>query len=61
LSYADPKQQSSMSCKEDCWDNAPMESFWGRLKNKLVFQRSYQTRQEAIQDTGEYIDIFYNC
>jgi putative transposase len=37
-----------------------MESFWGTLKNELVFHRSYQTREEAIQDIREYIEIFYN-
>lgn len=52
--------QSSMSHKGDCWDNAPMESFWGALKNELVFHRSYQTREDAIQDISEYIEIFYN-
>jgi transposase InsO family protein len=51
---------SSMSRKGNCYDNAPMESFWGTLKQELVHHRRYHTRQEAIQDITEYIEIFYN-
>lgn len=51
---------SSMSAKGDCWDNAPMESFWGTLKNKLVHPQKFKTRLQAKQEITEYIDIFYN-
>ena len=51
---------ASMSRKGNCYDNAPMESFWGTLKRELVHQRRYGTRQEAIQDITEYIEMFYN-
>lgn len=54
------KMHSSMSRRGDCYDNAPMESFWGTLKTELTFHRRYQTRQEAMQDIQEYIEIFYN-
>jgi transposase InsO family protein len=54
------KMQSSMSRRGDCYDNAPMESFWGILKTELTFHRRYQTRQEAMRDIQEYIEIFYN-
>lgn len=50
----------SMSRKGNCYDNAPMESFWGVLKNEQVHHRRYATRREAIQDITEYIEIFYN-
>ncbi len=52
--------KASMSRKGNCYDNAPMESFWGTLKSELVHHRRYKTRQEAIQDITEYIEIFYN-
>ncbi len=52
--------QASMSRKGNCFDNAPMESFWGTLKQELVHHRRYRSRQEAIQDITEYIEIFYN-
>jgi transposase InsO family protein len=52
--------RSSMSGKGNCFDNAPMESFWGTLKQELVHHRHYTTRQQAIRDITEYIEIFYN-
>jgi len=52
--------RASMSGKGDCYDNAPMESFWGTLKSELVHHRRYGTRREAIRDITEYIEIFYN-
>ncbi|MDI6801838.1 MAG: IS3 family transposase, partial [Thermodesulfovibrionales bacterium] len=52
--------KASMSRKGNCYDNAPMESFWGTLKQELVYHRNYSTRQEAIEDITEYIEIFYN-
>jgi transposase InsO family protein len=50
----------SMSRRGNCWDNAPMESFWGTMKNELVHQKRYRTREEAIKEITEYIEIFYN-
>lgn len=50
----------SMSRKGDCYDNAPMESFWGSLKNELVHDHRFTTRAEARQAITEYIEIFYN-
>jgi putative transposase len=51
---------ASMSRKGDCHDNAPMESLWGILKTKLVHHRRFKTRQQAVQEITEYIEIFYN-
>jgi len=51
--------KASMSRKGNCYDNAPMESFWGTLKQELIHHRRYRTRQEAIRDITEYIEIFY--
>jgi putative transposase len=52
--------QASMSRRGNCFDNAPMESFWGTLKQELVHHRRYRSRREAMQDIIEYIEIFYN-
>ncbi len=38
---------SSMSRKGNCWDNAPMESFWGKLKQEWLNKHHFQTREEA--------------
>lgn len=50
----------SMSRKGNCYDNAPIESFWGTLKVELVHHRRFRTRSEAIREITEYIEIFYN-
>lgn len=50
----------SMSRKGDCWDNAPMESFFGTLKQELVYQERFETRTEAQLKIFEYIEVFYN-
>jgi transposase InsO family protein len=50
----------SMSRRGNCWDNAPMESFWGTLKNELIYHQRYATREQAIKEITEYIEVFYN-
>ena len=50
----------SMSRKGECLDNAVAESFFGSLKNELVYHEDYKTRAEARQSIFEYIEIFYN-
>ena len=52
--------RASMSRKGNCYDNAPMESFWGTLKQELVNHCHYRTGQEAIRDITEYYEVFYN-
>jgi len=52
--------KTSMSGKGNCFDNAPMESFWGMLKQELIYHCHFRTRQEAVQAITEYIEIFYN-
>ena len=52
--------RASMSRKADCYDNAPMESFFHTLKTELVHHRHYATRAEAKRDIFAYIEGFYN-
>jgi putative transposase len=52
--------KASMSRKGNCYDNAPIESFWGTLKKELVHHRRFATRQQAKAEVSEYIKIFYN-
>jgi hypothetical protein len=47
-----------MSRKGNCYDNAPMESWFGTLKSELTHHRHYRTRQEAIGEIIEYIEVF---
>ena len=50
----------SMSGVGQCWDNAVMESTFGRLKVELVHGEKYATREEAKASIFEYIEVFYN-
>jgi transposase InsO family protein len=50
----------SMSRRADCWDNAPMESFFASLKKELVHDAGFATRAEARAAIVEYIEVFYN-
>ena len=52
--------RASMSRKGDCWDNAPVESFFSTLKRELVHHRKYRTREGARRDIFEYIEVLYN-
>lgn len=51
---------SSMSRKGNCWDNAPMECFWGKLKQEWLNDQHFKTRNEAKKAVFEYIHVFYN-
>ena len=51
---------ASMSRKANCYDNAPMESFFHTLKTELVHHRQYKTRAEAQRDIFAFIEGFYN-
>jgi len=50
----------SMSGRGDCWDNAPMESFWATLKTELVNHQRYASRARAAASIFEYVEAFYN-
>jgi putative transposase len=57
---ADKGMIPSMSRKGNCWDNAPMESFFHTLKTEWVYGLKYNTRHEAKASLFRYIEIFYN-
>ena len=50
----------SMSRKANCWDNAPMESFFGTLKTELVHHCDDPDRDAARRDLFAYIEAYYN-
>ena len=50
----------SMSRKGNCWDNAPMESFFSRLKVELIYAEQFTSISETKSAIFEYIEIFYN-
>jgi putative transposase len=50
----------SMSEAGQCWDNAPMESFFGRLKCEVAPGEMFATREQARAEIFEYLEVFYN-
>jgi putative transposase len=50
----------SMSGVAQCWDNAPVESFFASLKRELVHDENYTTREQAKASIFEFIETFYN-
>lgn len=50
----------SMSRKGDCWDNAPVESFFHTLKVEEIYGNRRRNRETTINRIFEYIEIYYN-
>ena len=51
---------ASMSRAGNCYDNAVMESFWGKLKTELVHRRKFPSPAEARTALFEHVEVFYN-
>ena len=56
----DYQMVQSMSRRANCWDNAPMESFFKTLKVERVHRIRYQSRAQARLDIVDWIEGFYN-
>ena len=54
------KMRPSMSGKGNCYDNAAMESFYGRYKTSSVRDRIFADEAALRTNVFEYIEIFYN-
>jgi putative transposase len=50
----------SMGSIGDCYDNAMMESFWGRMQTELLNRQRWRTRLELANAIFEYLKIFHN-
>ena len=50
----------SMSRKGNCWDNAPVESFFGTIKQELLHQQTWRGLREVRAVVSDYIHNFYN-
>ena len=53
------EMKSSMSRKGNCWDNAPTESLWGRMKVGRLYGKRFATRREAMDEVMDWL-TFYN-
>lgn len=50
----------SMGSIGDCYDNAMIESFWGRVQTELLNRQRWRTRLELANALFEYLEIFHN-
>lgn len=50
----------SMSGVGQCWDNAPVESFFGRMKCEIANSEVFATKEQAKAEIFEYLEVFYN-
>ena len=50
--------KSSMSRKGNCWDNAPTESLWGRLKVGRLYGKSSSTQRDAMDEIIDWLTFF---
>jgi transposase InsO family protein len=50
----------SMTCKDNCWNNAVMERFFLSLRTERVWQREYANQAEAMTDIADYVVGCYN-
>jgi transposase InsO family protein len=51
---------ASMSRTGNCYDNAMVESFWGKLKSEMTHHERFTTKAQAHAAVFEYIEVFYN-
>jgi transposase InsO family protein len=58
--FEDAAIQVSLSRAHNCFDNAPMESFWGKLKTECLYRHHFKTRAEARTVIFAYLEGFYN-
>jgi transposase InsO family protein len=54
------KLLGSMGTVGDCFDNAPMESFWGSMQIELLDRKKWMTYVELSTAMADYIVNFYN-
>jgi transposase InsO family protein len=44
----------------DCYDNAVIESFWGRVQTELLDRHKWKTRIELANALFEYLETFHD-
>ncbi len=51
---------AALSTVGQCWDNALVESFFGRLKCEVAPSELFATREQTRAEIFEYLEVFYN-
>ncbi|MBM4179209.1 MAG: transposase [Ignavibacteria bacterium] len=52
--------EQSMSGVGNCYDNAPMESFWARMKTELRSEMMFDDLRHASRVVYHWVHLFYN-
>jgi transposase InsO family protein/transposase-like protein len=50
----------SMGSVGDAFDNAVIESFWGRMQTELLNRKRWTTRTELANAIFDYLEVFHN-
>ncbi len=50
----------SLGTVGDAFDNAVVESFWGRMQTELLDRKKWRTRTELSTEIFDWIEVFYN-
>jgi putative transposase len=50
----------SLGTVGDAYDNAMVESFWGRMQTELLNAQKWKTRVELSSEIFDWIEVFYN-
>ncbi|HWT49426.1 MAG TPA: integrase core domain-containing protein [Mycobacterium sp.] len=53
-------QASQQKLVGQCYDNAVIESFWGRMQTELLNRKRWKTRIELANAIFDYLEIFHN-
>lgn len=54
------KLVTSMSRRGNCYDNAAVECFFSSLKKKKIRRHIFSTREKAMAELFDYIEVFHN-
>ena len=50
----------SLGTVGDCYDNAMIESFWGRMQTELLNRKTWTTVIELSMEMADYIENLHN-
>lgn len=57
ITYRPVRHVGAMSRRVNCYDNAPVESLWGALKNELIYHQRFATREQVQRAITKHIEI----
>ena len=58
--YAEFEGERQQKLAGQCYDNAMIESFWGRMQTELLNRKRWKTSIELANAIFDYLEIFHN-